>query len=247
MNKYYFILLSIGLSTSAISQTWELGLFAGGAVYNGDIDVTVNNFLPQTRTVVGLFADYHFNRTWSLRGEIAYTQLYADEKKYPSSAYRQSRGYSFQTPLAELAILPEWSPFHIGNVHFFVFGGLSLPYFNPNTNFNEPPIGDSTTPTDKLLADKQQQKPHLSLAIPAGGGVKWVISEQFVIGAELGARKTFTDYIDGISLVASPKSKDYYFFGGVTFSFLMGSNGSEGNGKGNAKFSYEGGVKCPHF
>ena len=226
--------------TSTFSQTSELGVFLGGGVYNGDIDVTPSNFLQQTRPAYGIFGAYHFDGTWAARVQIYHSELYADERKYPSSNYRFDRGFSFHTPLTELALIGEWSPIRLGNVYLYGFGGAALTNFTPTTNFNQTP-SDGSVGNPAVVADQLEQKNHTTLAIPIGGGVKWIMSSRFVLGAEVGGRKTFSDYIDGISQAASPKSKDFYFFGGLNFSFLFGHN-KNGNG-----FSYRGGVSCPHF
>ena len=54
-----------------------------------------------------------------------------------------------------------------------------------------------------------------------GAGLKFQIAEQFAISSEWGARKTFGDYIDGISVNGNPKSGDWYTFGGITLTYLV--------------------------
>ena len=84
--------------------------------------------------------------------------------------------------------------------------------------------------------------PKYSWAIPVGGGLRWFIKDQTALGLELSGRKTGTDYLDGLSLMANSRVKDYYFFANLTISKFFGSTprgGSNMRGQKN-----EG---CPTF
>ncbi len=244
MKKLTILAITLFLGFTASSQTWELGLFAGGAVYNGDIDVTFGNFLPQIKPAVAFFGDYHFNGTWGLRTQLTFAQLYGNEEKYPSSSYRQSLGRSFQTPITELSLTPEFTVFRLNNLSFYAFGGIAVARFTPTTNFNIKDVSEASPYSLNVAQDLPYQKTQTSLALPIGGGIKWIMSEKYALGAEVGGRKTFTDYIDGISKAGGSLSKDYYFFGGVSFSVLFDSGNKRGD---NNRFGYQGGVSCPHF
>ncbi|MBU0764725.1 MAG: hypothetical protein KJ607_07820, partial [Bacteroidetes bacterium] len=50
------------------------------------------------------------------------------------------------------------------------------------------------------------------LAIPVGVGFKYGINRRLALGLEYGYRKTFSDYIDGISHPPYSKAKDVYMF-----------------------------------
>jgi hypothetical protein len=55
--------------------------------------------------------------------------------------------------------------------------------------------------------------------------VKLHLKENFAISVEGGIRATFNDYVDGVSKAANPAAKDYYMFGGVTATYVLGWDG----------------------
>ncbi len=86
-----------------------------------------------------------------------------------------------------------------------------------------------------FIANKESRLDYQSsaFAIPIVLGMKARLSEKFIIGAEFGARYTFTDNLDG----SNPKnnnladfrfgnlnSKDWYIFSGVTLTYTFGQN-----------------------
>ncbi len=241
--KNYFLLLFLGVQTLLSAQNSEFGLMVGASVYTGDIEVNVNNFLPQTSPAVGIFARQHFSEKFAVRAMISIGGLKGDEKKYVTDKQRELRGFNFKSTVAELAVIPEFRPFSLGNVHFFAFAGLTAIYVNPKPYFNEQTTNASNA---SVAEDKGQKYPKIALGIPVGGGLQWYMNETTALGAELGMRKTFTDYIDGFSATANPKSTDFYFMGGITFSkfFSLGNSSSAGARRSHFKRS---GVNCPSF
>ena len=138
--------------------------------------------------------------------------------------------------------MPEWRPFTIGNVQFFVFAGLSAIYVNPKSDFNE---NNTIASNATILADQNQKYPKIALSLPIGGGLQWNINETTALGGELGLRKTFSDYLDGFSATANPNSKDYYILGGLTFSKFF-SLGNDRTGTRRTTYRRRG-VNCPSF
>jgi hypothetical protein len=57
---------------------------------------------------------------------------------------------------------------------------------------------------------------------PVGLGVKAQFGDHISVGLDFGVRMTFSDYLDGVSKIANPKSKDYYSFGTLTFGYCFG-------------------------
>ena len=222
---------------AAVAQNTEVGLMIGGTAYRGDIEVRPNTVVQQARPFAGAFYRYHASDRFAFRGQLLFGQLFADEKRYsvPSiDNWREIRGVSFTTSIVELAILPEWRFAHIGNVDLYVFAGVSGFYFKPTVDYNEPNpiIGDKNL-------DKTADYSNFSTAIPMGGGIQWLINDRNAIGLEISGRKTFTDYLDGLSLSANAKVKDYTFFVNLTFSTFLGT--SKRNGRSS------GGMGCPTF
>ena len=222
---------------AAVAQNAEVGLMIGGTAYRGDIEVRPSTVLQQTRPFAGAFYRYHASDRFAFRGQLLFGQLFADEKRYSTPSvdnWRELRGVSFTTSIIELAILPEWRFAHIGNVDLYVFAGVSGFYFKPTVDYNEPNpvIGDKNL-------DKTADYSNWSTAIPMGGGIQWLINDRNAIGLEISGRKTFTDYLDGLSLSANAKVKDYAFFANLTFSTFVGTPKRNGRSRG--------GMGCPTF
>ena len=106
----------------------------------------------------------------------------------------------------ELSLLVEAELFRIGNAEAgnyfapYLFGGGGVYRFEPETLFEGnyialQPIG--TEAQGLPLYEKPYQLTQLNLIF--GGGVKYVINDQFTIGLEIGGRKLFTDYLDDVS------------------------------------------------
>jgi hypothetical protein len=235
-------LFFIGIHTLVFSQNSEFGIFLGTSHYSGDIEVSPANFLRQTSPAVGIFARQHFSEKWAVRAMITIGGLKGDEKKYPTNKLREQRGFNFKSTVAEFALMPEFRPFSIGNIHFLAFGGLAAVYANPKPYFNDQ--GNNILNKD-IVEDQSQKYPKIALAIPMGGGFQWDINETTSLGGELGFRKTFTDYIDGFSATANPKSKDYYIIAGLNFSKFF-SLGASRFGTKRSHFRRRG-VNCPSF
>ncbi|MDZ7877695.1 MAG: DUF6089 family protein [Saprospiraceae bacterium] len=236
-------------TTPLYAQNWELGTTLGGSVYDGDISVVYSTAANQMRFGGGIFARRRLNRLLALRLQVNAGQLFADEKRFGSSEWKKKRGFSFASPIYELAILPEIRPITIKNVEFIGFLGFALAGFNPKTDYNEPSPVVNAVPNiaDRINEDKKANFPRLTFAIPMGGGFQWFVNDRFALGGEVGGRKTFSDYFDQISIVGNPKSKDYYFFGGLTFSYFFGNSNSFSNNWGHNTQTKSGGVSCPTF
>ena len=232
--------------TPIFAQNWEIGTTLGGALYNGDIDVTAKTAVNQVRFGGGLFVRYHVNNWFGIRLQANAGTLFTDEKKFGSSEWKTRRGYSFSSPIYEIALLPQVHPFRFGNVEPYGFVGLALASFDPTTNYNEPnPTADLEPDIQTRIAiDKAATFSRTTLAIPIGGGVQWFVGDRFAVGVEVGGRKTFSDYLDKIQAASGGTAKDFYFFGGLTLSYFFGGgNGSSGNWGGNGGR----GVSCPTF
>jgi hypothetical protein len=239
-SKTKFLVFSLLLSVSSLfAQNSEIGLLIGGTAFYGDIVVRPETTLPQSRPIAGVFYRYHFTDRWSLRTQLAFGQLYADEKRYPIASidnFREKRGVSFNTSILELNVLPEFRFFSIGNVDFYGFVGIGGLYFNPKVNYNEPNIVIG----DKNL-DKEAVFSNYTLLLPGGGGLRWLMNEQTALGFEIQGRKTGTDFIDGLSITTRTNVKDYYFFANFTFSTFIGRTTRGGYGKGRRNDG------CPTF
>jgi opacity protein-like surface antigen len=83
----------------------------------------------------------------------------------------------------------------------FVFAGIAGFHFNPSTldsNGNRVYLQPLGTEGQGFYQGRQKYS-LTSFAIPFGGGLKFSLSENIRVRAEIGIRKTMTDYLDDVS------------------------------------------------
>jgi Domain of unknown function (DUF6089) len=255
--KRIVLVLSIFYSTFTFAQIpIEAGAFLGTSVYNGDIDVNFENFLPQMRPAGGVFARYYVFPSIAIRGQMFFTKLYGDEGKFPASAYRKSRGFKFNTSMTEIGLQAEWHLIRLDRslrfekdnpfITLYGFGGLSGALFNAKTDYNEPnPVIEDVSP------DKDAKYNNKAYSLLGGVGIKLMINDITSIGAEGTARRASTDYLDGVSKLAGPRVNDYYFFTGITFTRMFGGDtglvgGHRQKSKGGGRYNSRH-IGCPSF
>ncbi len=252
MRKLLCLVLFVSSFSILKAQSFEVGLSVGPSMYNGDISVTVGNFLPQTRFAAGLFGRYFFNSSFAARGNVYMGQVFGDEKNHGASAYRTQRGFSFKSSYTEISAQGEWHLLKIDRDFSFSFteedpfitlygyAGPAFTMFNNVTDFNVPnPI------VEDVSADRDAIYSKSAFALMGGAGVRMQLNDRLAIGGEFGFRRSFSDYIDGISKLGGPRVKDYYFIGGVTVSWKLQSLGGGGGRGGN--WGRGRGMGCPTF
>jgi OmpA-OmpF porin, OOP family len=251
MRTFLFLLILLTNILSSKAQNIEAGLFLGTSFYHGDIEVTPKYVFQQIRPAYGVYGKYFFNTSWAVRGQFFRGTLFADEKRFPASVYRQARGFSFESPISELSIQAEWHAlkldrgFSIDNedpfISLYAFGGIGGAFFDPTTNYNLP-----NQFFDNVSIDKDTIVSKNTLSLLAGAGVQLKLTDNWYLGGEFGVRKTFSDYIDKVSRLGGPRVKDYYFFAGLTIGYRFGGDsGLVGNsGRWNRSRNKTG---CPTF
>ncbi|TBW30189.1 DUF6089 family protein [Gramella sp. KN1008] len=212
-------------TTSTYSQQVEVGAFAGGANFIGDVGRT-NYILPNT-PVGGLIAKWNRSTRHALRLTLLYAQISADDTKSHDTR-RQQRGYSFENTIAEASLgiefnfweydlseaLPQTSPYLYTGVtyfradHVWLKNGRGGNLVNQGTNW--------------------------SFAIPMIMGYKEAVTENIIAAFEIGARYTFTDNLDGSwpeeyldrrdpdREFGNRNTNDWYMFTGLTLTFTFG-------------------------
>jgi Domain of unknown function (DUF6089) len=249
MKKLQLFIITFLLFNNIFAQSPEIGLNIGGSVYSGDIEVNPKNFMRQKRSNIGVFVRIPFDNNFAVRGQAYHGQFFADEKKYPTSAYRAERGLSFNTTFTEVSARFEWNFLNLDNqfyfedrnptLKFYGFGGFGALFFRPQTNFN------TQLPADKVAMDKSGTYSTTAAVLAFGAGGKFNITDAIAIGAEVSGQKPFTDYIDGISNVSTSKTKDYYFYSHLMVSYSFGGN--DWGGSGYKSRGRRGKSGCPTF
>lgn len=219
------------------AQTFEAGIFVGAATYNGDIDVTTQNWGSSLRPALGLIGKYRLNDAWLLRGQFVSGTLAVSEKN-SDIAWQRERGFSFRNRVKELSFMVERSLMNIGKFQLYGFGGVALAFHKPQTDYNN----GSSFFNDVQNSDSQSNKSTTSFVLPLGMGLKYHFAPKWTLAVEASVRKTFTDYLDGVSNLGNPDRNDAYMFTGVSVFYEFGF------GKSAKNRDFKNGLNtCPKF
>jgi len=218
--KSIFILLIVPLT--AISQTYEIGGFLGGANYIGDVGKTT--YIAPKTPVFGAIFKWNRSARHSFRGSIILAQIEGDDNDSNESR-RKERGYSFENTITEISAGIEYT-FWEFNMYSgkpastpYMYTGLTYFWYKALRKFP----GDEIKDYDGAAA----------IAIPMTLGYKATLGTKFIIAAEIGARYTFTDDLDGSNPVnglennenlkfGNVNNNDWYVFTGITLTYTFG-------------------------
>lgn len=222
MTKRLLIAFCLFALAPLTAQIHEIGIFGGGSNYIGDVGETT--FIKPKEFAIGGLYKWNRSPRHSWRASVMHTKLAADDLDSDAAA-RQLRGLNFSNSLTEISLGLEFNFFDF-NLHDgkkkltpYVYTGLSGFFF-------EEKYYDGSDPTAKL------NKRGASLAIPMIVGLKTNIADHWVIGAEVGARWTFTDNLDGsfpknesatVQKFGNINNKDWYVLSGITLTYTFGN------------------------
>lgn len=209
------VLLSIFsiATTSLFAQRIELGVSGGAFNYKGDIATKVN---PRFfRPGGGAFFRYNLNKAVTFRAAGTGGIITAADQ-YSKDPFQKERNLAFRSRVMELSLATEYNFLDYSDRRFavnwtpYLFGGLGYMFFSPSTK-------TGTYKTNGLV-------------LPFGVGVKYQIRRPWSVGLELGARKTFNDYLDNLGGdpvtkiklgQGDPSTKDMYYYLGLSISYTF--------------------------
>lgn len=220
MNRFFILTFLIFCATSVHAQIHEVGVFAGGSNYIGDIGKM--SYIAPKEPAVGIL--YKWNRSPRHSWRISYTQAtIAGNDDDATAPARKLRSYQFKNELKEISAGLEFNFFDF-NLHEmepkftpYVYSGLS--YVQYKELFfvgGYSKIGSSQG----------------AIAIPMVVGVKGRLLDHFILGFEAGARWTLKDDLDGSGPTdnnltqlkfGNTNSTDWYVFTGFTLTYTFGN------------------------
>jgi hypothetical protein len=220
MNKIFNLLLCLFPFIATQAQIHEIGVFIGGSNFIGDVGSTT--YISPNKPAFGLLYKWNKSPRHSYRFSYTQSKIAANDSD-SKEVSRNQRGYHFENSVKEVSL------------------GLEFNFFDFNLHDMKPKItpyvhsGISYFRHDELYVISGQTKKEErsgSFAIPFNLGVKSNISRSFIIAAEVGARYTFTDNLDG----SNPKddnfkplqfgninNNDWYVFSGITLTYTFGN------------------------
>ncbi|MEP0366607.1 MAG: DUF6089 family protein [Cyclobacteriaceae bacterium] len=214
MKKIFLILFCALTMGAAEAQFLEFGGSVGAFNYTGDL----NRFPQVKHSKLGFGGVYrmNFSPVLSVKMGLNYGKV-AGSDRNPIDALGENRQVTFEHQIFEFHSVFEfhfldyrgdnmeldWSPFAFMGVGFVKVSGVAptLEDFNP-----------------------------IQFTLPVGLGVKYLVGKQWTLTGEIGVRKTFFDYLDGVSegdiyikdyQYGNPNDNDWYFFTGFSLTYVL--------------------------
>lgn len=218
--------LLLGATPARAQHTSELGLGVGVTNYKGELSPQLQ--WQNSRPAATVFYRRDISSPITLRAGFTVGGLRATDSNVqgannntaPLPAYRQA---SLKGSILELAGAVEYNflDYHLRReqhrVHATPYLFIGVAGFYANTTVH--------TENSALANDFNRSGSKAGIAIPAGAGVKLALSEHINLGAEMGARKTFTDQLDHLSdqdpLLVNPHDQDWYYYTGLSVSYTF--------------------------
>lgn len=204
MSKSLAVILLLFISFNLQAQTWEVGAFGGGAGYMGDLNQ--NNPLKISGLAGGAFIKRNFDGYLALKLSYTYGQIKGADS-LSNNQQDRNRNLSFNTRLNEVSLTGEFNfmeyvPSVSKNMYTpYIFAGIAYTGYNPRATYQ------GQTYELRTLETEGKSYPNSTIAVPFGLGIKYNIAGRLSLGAELGYRTAYTDYLDDVSGVYADKSK----------------------------------------
>jgi hypothetical protein len=214
---------------------WEIGINAGVLIYQGDLSESpVFGYTKSLNPSVELWVSKSLDAYFSIRANLLQSSLSADESTYATPEWRRHRNLTFNTSVTEISAELVWDlngktyreGMHRFSPYFFAGAGVTVLHINRNwSRFDTSYFDSKSAASIGLGKDTLHKTPTFIPVIPVGAGLRYMITNQFFINAEVTYRITSTDYIDGFSFTGNPERNDHYYGLTLGISYRFGWNG----------------------
>ncbi|HLT54199.1 MAG TPA: DUF6089 family protein [Flavobacteriaceae bacterium] len=218
------LIISIFGIQTTLGQIHEIGGYIGGSNFIGDVGAT--NYISPNQLAIGGIYKWNRSPRHSYRVSVIFSELEGIDTK-SDDPRRQQRGYEFNNQIIEISAGLEFTFFdfdlHQGK-------SVSTPYLY---------TGITATHYDNFFFNSQGVKTSedtssFAFGIPMVLGFKTTLTESFILAAEIGARYTFSDELDGSVpdgdwakeqfSFGNLNNNDWYMFTGITLTYTFGRN-----------------------
>jgi hypothetical protein len=188
---------------SVFADKHEFGILLGGSNYFGDL---AYNIVPaETHPAVGLLYRYRFSPYLAARAGLCGLQISGNDANFEEYA---NRNLHFKNNLIEFSAQMEFNLWAFTGAlehkrkYFTPYALLGLAVFNhdPKAEFDGKwvKLREAGTEGQTMNGGPAKYK-QFQISVPIGVGVKYQLSKNWILGFEVGYRKTFTDYLDDVS------------------------------------------------
>ncbi len=195
------LLLSLTLfSTTLSAQHLEVGGGIGMSFYTGDLSHNLIGTLSEAKGAYGLFIRQNLSDKSALKLHFNLASI-SGRDSHALEPDLLKRDLSFRSKISEIGLNFEYNILGYepdGMYQTFspyVFVGLAAFTYNPQTRYNNDWTDLRPLQTEGATYGK------VNMSIPFGAGLKFALTDHWNLGAELGFRPTFTDYLDDVSKV----------------------------------------------
>ncbi|HMU69553.1 MAG TPA: DUF6089 family protein [Chitinophagales bacterium] len=218
------LLLTTHLYAQPITLSREIGANLGFSSFLGDLGGSDDvgrafwwDIDPQiTRPALGFVYRQEIIPRTAFRFN-AYASILKGDDALTDNEFRHYRNLSFRSPIVEASGSVELSAFRFTGVKKkkwtpYIYGGVGAFYFNPQAQYNGEWVNLQPLGTEgQGLPEYPDRQKYSKIAVcfPVGGGFRYITDRDWVLGFEMAARFTNTDYIDDVS--GYYPNPDYYY------------------------------------
>ncbi|MFD2248570.1 DUF6089 family protein [Pontibacter ruber] len=216
--------------------TSEIGIGIGGANYKGEV-APKYRFL-NNQPAMTVFYRRDISEPITLRGGLMgshriikdNTSFSDEDYNLPLPNFRQA---DVRLSMLEASVVAEYNFLDFYDmsqkprVSPYFFAGAAFLLYHVKTVFREPQLAGAH---NTAVQDWDLQT---AVSIPFGVGIKYALNKHWNLGAEFGARKTFTDRLDKLDeghinnngepdkRIINPYDNDWYFYNGISLSYTI--------------------------
>lgn len=207
MKKQIQILALLFLPFALSAQHFEAGILIGASNYLGDLSNNSGSvYMKETKPAFGALVKYNINHLFALRLSGNYTWVAGRDANVNNDDFVRNRNLSFRSSITEFSLMgeiniPGYQAYALAMpISPYIFGGISYFRYNPRARYEGNWVDLQPLGTEGQGIEGRGGRYGLNeFAIPFGIGVKYALSDKINLGLELGARRTFTDFLDDVS------------------------------------------------
>jgi len=194
-----------------IDRSWIASFGTGSAKYFGDL-ANPGQIFQSTKWNIEAGLEKRLDPRFSVRGNVTFFQIGGNDKDASGDGNRDKRNLSFTSTNIELSVTGKVQLFAESGRYYqrkminpFAYAGIGALLFNPKgvapaTDWNNNPLPEAGKKVNlRKLKTEGKSYGTVTLAIPIGLGVKFMVSPFMNVSLDGGYRYTFTDYLDDIS------------------------------------------------
>ena len=209
-----FLCIALFCFSTTFAQV-EAGLLAGTTLYGGDMSKTPF-IIEEAKPAAQVFGEYKFSDHLGVNASLLFGKISGDDLN-KETTYR--RNLRFESNIFEFGAKVQYDILdpYTSRIVPYAYAGAAIFHHNPQAEVDSVMVELQPLGTEGQGREGYDEKYKLwDFSIPVGVGVKYALTDEINLRADIGARKTFTNYLDdvGSALYAVPND-------------LLGENGNE--------------------